>query len=177
MYIYVFTYKQLYIVIYIYIYLYINSYIFLCIYMYIYTFTFLLFSLSPLECVATLPEKYADTSWMRMPCRWCPGILMAIRGWQTPFDYVGSSPTVFCLLWCVSRRHGALLPPFLLLNPHEDLHHILFHRSAMMWDVVWLNNIVAPAVLSADSLMCGLANMNCSPYANLACFETARVAR
>jgi len=69
---------------------------------------------------------------MRMACRLGPGSLMAIRGWQTPLHCVGSSPVVFCLLWFVSPKHSALLPPFLLLIPHEDLHHILFHGSTMV---------------------------------------------
>jgi len=91
-----------------------------------------MYSLSPLECVSTLPEKLSDTSSMRMACRRCPGALMAIRGWQTPLHCVGSSLAAFCLLWFVSQKHGVLLPPFLLLIAHEDLHHILYRGSTMV---------------------------------------------
>jgi len=78
-----------------------------------------------------------------------------------PVHCVGSSPAAFCLLLFGARKHRALLPPFVLLTPHEGMYHILFHDNSMVVECcVTLNDFVVPGDLSAACLMFGLSIMN-----------------
>jgi len=89
-------------------------------------------SLSPLECVAWLPEKRADMLSRRTACRRSAGARLAMRGRRTLSHCAGSSPAAFSPQWFVSPKRGAWLPPFLLLDSHADLHYMILHGSIMV---------------------------------------------